>query len=219
MKDYLLGRLSPEDRETVAEQIFANDDEWAAAEAVECDLVDRYTRGELPPEEARAVQENLLRPRVGRGRQMFAQGMVGRERRRRDSTRAWLAAAAALALVLGAGLLRLAMRPDGPSVAPLTTFTIPLSTIRGEAAVPQVRVPASRGTLRVVVPLQEASTPPYRLTIDGPAGFHLEASGEVAGANAAFPVNATSLPTGRCDIKVYGGNGGLAAAGQVDLVR
>jgi hypothetical protein len=144
--------------------------------------------------------------------------MASREKRRR-SARLWLAAAAMFLLVLGAGVFRFAAQRtvQTPTPAAVATITIPLATIRGEARVPQVRLPAGSGTIRVLVPTPDTAAPPFRLVIDGPAGFHLEKPGEAGGRNAAFLLDAP-LPAGRCDIKVYSG-ATLAAAGQVDLAR
>lgn len=60
IESYLLGELSYEERETLEEQFFINDDFFADVEAAEMTLIDRYVRNEMSDTEQRELEQNYL---------------------------------------------------------------------------------------------------------------------------------------------------------------
>jgi hypothetical protein len=60
IESYLLGELSYEERETLEERFFIDDDFFADVEAAEMELIDRYVRNEMSDIERRTMEQNYL---------------------------------------------------------------------------------------------------------------------------------------------------------------
>jgi hypothetical protein len=72
MMQYLLGELSPEQRETLEREYFSNDEEWNRLRAAEDDLIDAYARGRLSPEQRARFEHYFLASAQMRERVEFA---------------------------------------------------------------------------------------------------------------------------------------------------
>jgi hypothetical protein len=120
---YLLGEMPEAERDAFEEEYFARDDAFAELEAVEDDLVDAYSRGQLGPERRARFEERYVSEEGGQ-RVEFARALralIEAERsagtapgkRRASRWTAWsagLAAAALAALAFHTGQLRFDLR-------------------------------------------------------------------------------------------------------------
>jgi anti-sigma factor RsiW len=100
MKRYLLGRMTVEERDSFEERYFP---EPALAEelaATETELIDAWVRGELGEEDRRAVESVLLASPAQRERVRTARAL---QQRQASTSVPWLALAASLAVIAGAG--------------------------------------------------------------------------------------------------------------------
>ena len=61
---YLLGTLSEEEKTRLEEQYFVDDTEFEQLEIAEDELIDRYVRTELSPDDARRFEKLLISPRL-----------------------------------------------------------------------------------------------------------------------------------------------------------
>jgi hypothetical protein len=113
---YLLGQLPSDEETAIEERYLADPDFNDDVRAIERELIDQYVRGDLPDRDA--FEQRFLASPVRRQKVEFARafmklsqastGVPGAARTSRGlhvSNRAWLAVAATLAVVVGAGLL------------------------------------------------------------------------------------------------------------------
>ena len=75
-KRYLLGELSEQERAGVEEEYFADDEAFERLSAVEDDLIDAYTLGQLSVTERRHFEQSLLLSSVQRERVRFARTLL-----------------------------------------------------------------------------------------------------------------------------------------------
>jgi anti-sigma factor RsiW len=73
---YLLGELSPPERERLEEEYFIQEDTWEALAATENDLIDSYVKGQLPDRERRQFEEYFLRSPRRQQRVEFARNLM-----------------------------------------------------------------------------------------------------------------------------------------------
>jgi hypothetical protein len=73
---YLLGELSPPERERLEEEYFIHEDTWEALAATENDLIDSYAKGQLPDKERRQFEEYFLRSPRRQQRVEFARNLM-----------------------------------------------------------------------------------------------------------------------------------------------
>ncbi|HYV13967.1 MAG TPA: hypothetical protein VE980_23880 [Pyrinomonadaceae bacterium] len=74
---YLLGLVSPSERERLESEYFTNDDTFQEILSVEDDLIDAYARGELSATERRHFEERFLNSAASRERVQFARTLAG----------------------------------------------------------------------------------------------------------------------------------------------
>jgi len=72
LRAYLLGELSPADRQNIEELYFADDGYFELVAACEEEMLRDYLRGELTEKERRSVQQKYLATSEGRARLQFA---------------------------------------------------------------------------------------------------------------------------------------------------
>ena len=60
LTQYLLGQVSPSERERLEREYFSNDDTFREMLSAEDDLIDAYARGELSATERRQFEERFL---------------------------------------------------------------------------------------------------------------------------------------------------------------
>jgi len=74
---YLLGLVSPSERERLESEYFTNDDTFQEILSAEDDLIDAYARGELSATERRHFEEHFLNSTASRERVQFARTLAG----------------------------------------------------------------------------------------------------------------------------------------------
>ena len=74
---YLLGLVSPSERERLESEYFTNDDTFQEILSAEDDLIDAYARGELSAKERRHFEEHFLNSTASRERVQFARTLAG----------------------------------------------------------------------------------------------------------------------------------------------
>jgi anti-sigma factor RsiW len=74
---YLLGLISPDEREQLESEYFRNDDAFQEMLTAEDDLIDAYARGELSTEEQHHFEERFLKSAAVRERVRFARTLAG----------------------------------------------------------------------------------------------------------------------------------------------
>lgn len=74
---YLLGFVSPSERERFETEYFNDDDAFAELLSAEDDLIDAYVRGELGPAERRRFEDRFLNTPADRERVQFARTLAG----------------------------------------------------------------------------------------------------------------------------------------------
>jgi hypothetical protein len=75
IRDYLLGRLSPQRQEQVENKIFSDDDFHEEVEIVEEELLDQYARGEITGEEKRFFEQHFLASPLRKQKLAFSQAL------------------------------------------------------------------------------------------------------------------------------------------------
>src|SRR5258708_12931708 len=84
---YLLGLLNDEERSAVQERLFQDEDYFDRIRAREYELLDSYSRGEMPASERALLENSLLASAEGRRKLDFARGLAAvqtRAGRRRE---------------------------------------------------------------------------------------------------------------------------------------
>ena len=79
---YLLGLSSDEERSAIQERLSQDEDYFDRIRAVECDLLDRYSRGEMTASEREQVESSLLASAEGRRMLDFARGLAAVQKRK-----------------------------------------------------------------------------------------------------------------------------------------
>jgi hypothetical protein len=74
---YLLGLISPDERERLESEYFRDDDAFEEMLTTEDDLIDAYARGELSTEEEQHFEERFLKSAAVRERVEFARTLAG----------------------------------------------------------------------------------------------------------------------------------------------
>ena len=159
MKRYLLGRMTVEERDSFEERYFP---EPALAEelaATETELVDAWARGELGEEDRLAVETVLLASPAQREKIRVARAL---QQRQRSSSFPWLALAASLAMIAGAGwwLLprdepRIVLRTTPPTLSKtvVPSFVFSGGQTRSEDGPRVLNVPGEAKKIRLEVEL------------------------------------------------------------------
>jgi hypothetical protein len=242
--EYLLGRASPEDRETIEERYMSDPDFLAEVEAVERDLVDQYVRGEMPALRA-AFETGYLVSSSRREKVEFARALHAAPVRVRP--RWHLAAAAVLIAALG-GWFLIANRPESGQEQAGTGSPVP-SGGAGSPTAPSVSPPAPPGTaaprvatvlllptltrdsgstptlalgeateVRVQLVLESAEYPAYRAAIRTASGTEIWRSDRlIAGTSDAGPTITLIVPAARFTSDDYLVRlEGIAANGRVE---
>ena len=177
LREYLLGGLTPEEREQIENRIFEDDDFADFLRESEADLLDGFTSGTLNEEDRRRFAALASNPAWAAklevsqwiGRQS-ARAPVGRATR---TTLSWLGWAAALVAAIVAGWMArengsLRARPDTPAASLVASISMGAGTQR-DSSDRTVVIPASSEVLRVEVPA-ESGYEDYVLSVEGSGG-------------------------------------------------
>jgi len=179
---YLLGRMTEEEREKIADSLFGDPAFAESMEETERDLLDRYARGELSAEDRAAVELRLLVSDRQKAKLRFSAAMAhrrGAAATRRTTGYLWWSTLAA-SLVIAAGLWALWPRhatnsapntqaqnrdvapEQSKSSAETPAIFAALLSAGGtrDAARQEVRLPKSTGLLRFDLELDQAPAAP-----------------------------------------------------------
>ena len=226
LRAYLLGKLSESEVELVEARLVEDPDLFAQMETAEDDLFDAFARGSLDAGERARFLERFG---ADQQRQRFAQAFVTRTSSRKVVPlfrRPWigLAAAASLAVVIGAFLLPRQRGSEAPPAlapvpvatpapaAPITSVvSLSLGTSRAVGAPAKAVVPANASRVDFAIRLNPADKfaayaaeirSQSNLIIWGDAIQTVAAGGDLI-AHAIVPVD--RLPAGTYEIAVRGG--------------
>jgi hypothetical protein len=232
---YLLGRVRGRRRAEIQKRLFEEEGFFEQTAAVEADLIDAYARGELTPEERRDMERTLLSAPAVQQRIEFARALAhlpasAPKVRARGGYRpaAWGIAAALLIALAGAWMAvrrpaaesaRLAA-PASTSAAP-ALFSVLLSpgTVRGSAAIPEIRIPAGANTVELQLDLEGDAHPWYSVTLRTTGGAEVAEQSPVTprrmpdGLVAAVRIPANLLKSGSYELALEG----VAANGQREM--
>src|SRR5260370_24423250 len=102
---YLLGLLSDEERSAVQERLFQDEDYFDRIRAIEYELLDAYSRGEMPASERALLESTLLASAEGRRKLDFARALAAAQKGQKKHATPYLLIAAAVVVAAGLGLL------------------------------------------------------------------------------------------------------------------
>src|SRR5882762_7774529 len=132
---YLLGLSNDEERSAIQERLSQDEDYFDRIRAAECDLLDRYSRGEMTAPERELVEGSLLASAEGRRMLDFARGLAAVQKRTGKRRAPYLLIAAAVVIATVVGLL-FTVRKDHNAV--------------DTRAIPPVRAPRAQPSAPVV---------------------------------------------------------------------
>ena len=148
LRDYLLGRLSEEERDQIGNRILEDPDFFDEMKEAEADLLDDLVRGKLA-EADRAETERLFRDCSERVR--FAKALSTRVSPARKGWRA-LGIAATITVLLAGGWLwtrQNRVSPIPPRAENVFAFSLAPNIVRGAARIPAVEIPAEATAIRI----------------------------------------------------------------------
>ena len=218
MVDYLLGRLTRADVDSIRQEIFEDEDAWNRVEAAEEELIDGYARGELDAQLRSLVEERILSSEEGRRklRTALALAKLGGSSRRSFKALIGLAAAVLFALI-GFALVQRGGRTGTAATPMLATLQIPLTTLRGDISTPQINLPAGEGLVRLEFQLPGAETDTAGIVKLIFRGGERSYPASIKDKIATLDVHRGALHPGPCDIELTT-SGRLVAAGTVVFV-
>ena len=202
LAEYVLGRLSQEERDQIAERLFTDPEAVNELEGVEADLIDDYARGRLGKADAEIVRLHLLAGTSGKHQERLA---VALGKRTRTRTKLWVvpwAAAAAAVLLLwfyGTAAYRV----------PIASVVLDLAATRGNAHVQQVNIDGQRDTRFSLGP--DSSVP-----ADSQVLVHTPQGRDLSFRYDAFVIRAKDLTVGRYQVEISQ-HSSLVAAGEFDV--
>lgn len=206
---YLLGRMTEEERDAFQERFFADPELFATVESAEVDLLDAYNRGELNAEDRGAVERFLLSSEGQRQRLL-----VSRALQNHRPSRVWQYAAFALAALLCIGWFSL-LRYRGASIEPTVAEQVAVLEL------PPVAARTSAGLPRLSTQPRSATRLEFRIAfspaLDAPGlkgSFRNGEGKEVASAAArrdenafVFRLSRGSIPPGAYELAFLDASG------------
>ncbi len=178
---YLFGLSSDEERSAIQERLFQDEDYFDRIRAAEYELLDAYSRGELPASERELVENSLLLSEDGRRRLDFAREFAAVQKRRRKHHAPYFLIAAAVVVATVVGLL-FTIRKEHTAVEtratqvqpakPLAIFSVLLTpgTTRGAGQIKRVSIPPGTAVLQLQLDLEGDRHPAYTATLKTTAG-------------------------------------------------
>src|SRR5258706_11795885 len=101
---YLLGLLSDEERSAVQERLFQDEDYFDRIRAIEYELLDSYSRGEMPAPERALLENSLLASAEGRRKLDYARALAAAQTRPGKRRAPYLLIAAVVIVAPATGL-------------------------------------------------------------------------------------------------------------------
>jgi hypothetical protein len=191
---YLLGLSSDEERSAILERLFQDQDYFDRIRAVECELLDRYSRGEMTASERELVEGSLLATAEGRRMLDFARGLAAVQARHGKRRTPYFLIAAAVVVATVVGLL-FTLRKDhnavetratppisAPSTPPIV-FSVLLTpgATRGGGEIKRLAIPPGTDLVQLQLDLEGDRHPSYTATLKTTSGTQVW---EQAGLNA-----------------------------------
>jgi hypothetical protein len=184
---YLLGLSSEEERSAILERLFQDQDYFDRIRAVECELLDRYSRGEMTASERGLMESSLLASDEGRRMLDFARSLSAVQKRNEKRRAPYLPIAAAVVVATAIGLL-VTLRKDRsavetratpsisapqaqPSAAPVV-FSVLLTpgATRGGGEIKRLAIPAGTDLVQLQLDLEGDRHPVYTATLKTTSG-------------------------------------------------
>ena len=183
---YLLGLSSDEERSAILERLFQDQDYFDRIRAVECELLDRYSRGEMIASEREWMESSLLASDEGRRMLDFARGLAAVQKRSGKRRRPYLLIAAAVVVTTAIGLL-ITLRKDHNAVETRSTPSISAPQVKPSAApvvfsvlltpgatrgggIKRLTIPPGTDVLQLQLDLEGDRQPAYAATLKATSG-------------------------------------------------
>jgi len=183
---YLLGLSSDEERSAIVERLFQDQDYFDRIRAVECDLLDRYSRGEMTASERELVEGSLLASDEGRRMLDFARGLAAVQKRPGKRRTPYLLIAAVVLVAAAIGLLSLVGKNHNavetramPSLSapqalpsPSVAFSVLLTpgATRGGGEIKRLAIPPGTDLVQLQLDLEGDRHPFYTATLKTTSG-------------------------------------------------
>jgi hypothetical protein len=224
LREYLLGGLTPEEREQIESRMFEDDDFADSLREMEADLLDCFTSGRLDEADRARVAVLTRNPawasKVAVSKWIAAQATSAPLRRASfgsiwaapRTTAWWLGWAAALAAAIFAGWMarengQLRALQAKPTASLVASISLTTGTQR-DSSERTLAIPASSEVLRVEV-AAESGYREYVLSVEG-SGASFTVPAELRGATAVAWVPSAMLLAGHYDFLLKGQRGGAA---------
>ena len=195
LREYLLGGLTPEEREHVETHIFEDDDFADSLRQTEADLLDGFTSGTLNQEDRRRFAALAANPawaaKLEVSQWIATQSARAPRARATRTTSWWLGWAAALAAAIAAGW----MARDKPATL-VASISMAAGTQRDSSDRTFV-IPASSEVLRVELPA-ESGYQDYVLSVEG-AGASFSVPAVLRAETVVGWIPSAMLPPGHYD--------------------
>jgi hypothetical protein len=181
IRDYLLGRLSEDEREKVEERLMVEDALFEELEILKGELIEEYREGELRGKERESFEHGFLSSAEGRQRQVFAVAIDTLEQNRQPQAIGllerisnlfrkpqWAIPIAGLATVLIVGILFVRTPQQPTRFVAITLSSSTVTRSEGELQPVTITIPSDASELKVSLTLPQPATPDnrYRIVLD-----------------------------------------------------
>ncbi len=182
IRDYLLGKLSEDEREKVEERLMVEDALFEELEILKGELIEEYREGELRGKERESFEHGFLSSAEGRQRQVFAVAIDTLEQHRPQPQPIgllerisaffrkpqWAVPAVGLAAVVIVAILFMRSPRDSSSFVAINLSSSTVTRSDGGAPPPTITIPPDVSELRVTLALPQPATPDtrYRIVLD-----------------------------------------------------
>jgi len=195
---YLLGLLSDEERSAVQERLFQDEDYFDRIRAIEYELLDSYSRGEMPASERALLESTLLASAEGRRKLDFARGLATVQASPGKRRAPYLLIAAVVVVATATGLLFTlrnqhnavethtappitAPQAQPPSAPVVFSVLLTPGTTRGGGEIKRLAIPSGTDLVQLQLDLEGDHQPVYAATLKTTSGTQVW---EQAGLNA-----------------------------------
>jgi hypothetical protein len=218
IRQYLLGKLSLEEQETIEERLMVEDDLFQELEILKGELIEEYRDGELNEVERKSFEQGFLASAEGRRGQAFAIAIECLERNQpkpagmfarfaalfRKPQWAWTAVASA-AVVIVVMVLSVQSLRQPPKFVAVTLTSSAGTRGAGDSQYPRVILPSDASELRITLTLPQPATPGsrYRVKFDNRREITtLQPSGQDANS-VSVVIPTRQVPAGLYALVVY----------------
>jgi hypothetical protein len=181
---YLFGLSSDEERSAVLERLLQDEDYFDRIRAIEDELLDAYSRGEMPASQRPLLESSLLASAEGRRKLDFARGLAAVQKRHGKRRAPYLLIAATVLVATAIGLLftlrkehnavetRVTPSPIAqPSPAPVVfSFLLTPGATRGTEQIKRLTIPSGTELVQLQLDLEGDRHPRYSATLKTTSG-------------------------------------------------